>query len=356
MPQLPDTRSTPVEVSQEDLVNVLFNMYDDIAIHEVVFDEFDSIVDAQLVWWNDSYQNVRIKPVHSHQSMNDTYFDPHIALGHVVEAWTQGRSFQYFELSSSTRDRYRAPGTRVAMWVNWIRVGDRIVEAGTNVAEIAALQDLLNSHKSLTAIASKRRAIAVERERIARNLHDNVIQQLYATALSLSTVIASAEDGMQPILKRTLESINKVVGDIRREILDVESRNASPLWRQLEESLIPILEPAGAELEVEVPSIHIDEEYVPHIRAVAMEGASNAVRHGGASMVWVKLKRVGEFLELNISDNGSGFGVDAPLHNGVKNMHERARSLGGNMHIDARVGGGTSITWTVPYLEKEKSK
>lgn len=356
MPQTPDSRSTPVEVSQEDLVSVLYNMYDDIAMHEVVFDKFNSIIDAQLVWWNDTYQKVRVRPVVFHQSMNDTYFEPHVALSHVVEAWRNGRSFQYFELAPSTRDRYRTPGARVAMWVNWIRVGDRIVEAGTNVSEIAALQDLLHSHKSLTAIASKRRALAVERERIARNLHDNVIQQLYATALSLSTVIGSAEVAMQPILKRTLESINKVVGDIRREILDVESRNASPLWRQLEESLIPILEPAGAELEVEVPATHIDDEYVPHIRAVAMEGASNAVRHGGAGIVWVKLKRVGDFLELNISDNGSGFGVDAPLQNGVKNMQDRASSLGGTMHIDARVGGGTSITWTVPYLEKEKSK
>lgn len=351
-----DFRNTDAEISPEELSNVLFKMHDYIGIHELVFDEFHSITDAQLVWWNDAYEKIRIKPVEFRQSMNETYFEPHIALGHIAEAWNNGRSFQYFEMLPSTRDRYRTPGARVAVWVDWIRMGNRVVEAGTDVSEMAAMQDLLNSHQSLTAIASKRRALAVERERIARNLHDNVIQQLYATSLSLSTVVNTASDDMKVILTKTLESIDKVVSDIRREILDVESRNASPVWRQIEDSLVPILEPTGAELDIDVPAVHIDDEFMPHLRAVTMEAASNAVRHGGAGMVWVKLRKKPGCLELLVEDNGSGIAPGATLQNGLINMQERARSLGGSMNVEERIGGGTVISWTVPYDEKEKIK
>lgn len=356
MPEPREFSSLTPEEQQVELDKILNQLHNYIGIHEVVFDEFHSIVDAKLVWHNEAYGKVRLKPVEIGQSMAETYFESHIALGHVAEAWSNGRSFQFFELSPSTRDRYRTPGSRVAILVNWSRHGDRILEVGTDVSESMAVQEMLNNHKSLAAIASKRRALAVERERIARNLHDNVIQQLYATSLSLSMVINSADEKMQPVLQRALESMDKVVGDIRREILDVESRNASPVWRQLEDSLVPVLEPTGVELDIDIPAIHVDEEFMPHLRAVSMEATSNAVRHGGAGMVWVKLRRKGEFLELSIADNGSGIAPDSVLQNGLKNMSDRAHSLGGTMQIDARTGGGTIITWSVPYLEKETKK
>jgi signal transduction histidine kinase len=150
----------------------------------VILDEWDTIVDTRLVWWNSAYERIRTKPVEMHQSMTETYFKSHISLAHVHEAWEQGMSIQLFELLPATRDRYREKGAHVVIKVNWQRVGDRVVEAGTDLSEFTAMQDQLDDQRSLLAAANRKRTLAVERERIAHGLHVSVMQNIFATSLS----------------------------------------------------------------------------------------------------------------------------------------------------------------------------
>lgn len=334
---------------RDDLAQILFGLTDYIGVHQVVFDEFGTIVDAELMWWNSAYKKIRVKPVEFRQSMVATYFEPHVALSYVSETWNNGRAFQLFELPSTVRDRYREPGMRVAILVNWQRVGDYIVEAGGDMSEFLALQDLLSDQQSLVAIASKRRALAVERERIGRNLHDSVIQHLYASSLSLGVAARKTDDATATTINTVMSTIDGVITEIRNEILDIENRRSSPLRIQLEDVLIPVLSPTGADFELAIDVDDIDPDLFSQIRSVTVEAASNAVRHGSATRVAVYVERDGPMLRLTVSDNGTGIREDAPLQNGLNNMRNRAESLGGEMTIKNKIGGGTLLEWSVPH-------
>jgi signal transduction histidine kinase len=336
-------------LDRDELTGILYGLSDYIGVHEVVFDEFGSVKDATLVWWNEAYKRIRTKPVELGQSMADTYFEPHSAFVHVQEAWDTGRSFQVFELPASVRDRYREQGVRVTMLINWQRVGDHIVEAGGDVTEYVAMQELLKDQQSLVAIASKKRALAVERQRIAHNLHDSVIQQLYAASLGLSVTARDADEVTAEKISKSIDAIAEVIDGIRREILDVESRVSPQLVTQLEDVLLPIVAPASAEFVLRLDCPRISDEFIPHIRAVCTEATSNAIRHGMAKNVEISLTQEGAHMLLRIADDGIGIDPAAPLQNGLNNMRQRAQSMGGTMKVRARDGGGTVIEWTVPH-------
>jgi signal transduction histidine kinase len=338
-----------VTLDRDELVNILDGLSDYIGVHEVVFDEFGSIVDARLVWWNHAYEKIRNKQVIVGQSMAETYFEPWTAFAYVTEAWDTGRSLQLFEMTSNTRDKYREAGTEVCLLVNWQRVGDYIVEAGGDLSEYIVMQKLLLDQKSLVAIASKKRALAIERQRIAHNLHDSVIQQLYATSLGLSMATRDVDEETAIKIGNSIDAIANVIDGIRREILDVESKSPSSLMVQLEDVLLPIVSPAEAEFEIFELIPRLNDEFFPHVRAVCSEATSNAVRHGKATKVWISLERKSDNLHLIISDNGSGIDPNAPLRNGLNNMPQRAQSMGGTMKIETRDGGGTVLDWAVPH-------
>lgn len=334
---------------RDELTQILFGLTDYIGVHQVVFDEFGTIIDTELMWWNSAYRKIRVKPVEFRQSMVETYYEPHVALSYVSETWKNGRAFQLFELPSTVRDRYREPGVRVAILVNWQRVGDYVVESGGDMSEFMALQDLLSDQQSLVAIASKRRALAVERERIGRNLHDSVIQHLYASSLSLGVAARKTDEATAKTINTVMGTIDGVITEIRNEILDIENRRSSPMRIQLEDVLIPILSPTGADFELAIDVEDIDDDLFTQIRAVAIEAASNAVRHGKASGISLHIERDAGSLKLTIADNGLGIRDDAPLQNGLNNMRNRAESLGGNMTIKNNIGGGTILEWSVPH-------
>ena len=335
-------------IDVEELVSVFYRMSDYIAIHEIVTDEWNAITDTQLVWWNKHYESIREHAVVFGQSMNDSYYEPHVALAHVAEAWHVGHSLQVFEMNGKTSSFYKIDLPSASTWINWQRLGNHIVEVGCDLDEVAELNKLVNDQKTLVAVAARKRAIAVERERIARNLHDVVIQNLYATSLSLSLAGRNKDDETQKAFNNAIASIDGVISEIRREILHVESRKASPLRLHLEDVLIPILNPTGTELDllIEVPSL--PEVIESHLRAVCIEGASNAVRHGKATVLKIRIARMKKNIVLTIEDNGCGIPSQARLQNGLHNMRERAESLGGNMEIHTVPNGGTTVTWSVP--------
>ena len=335
-------------IDVDELVSVFYRLSDYIAIHEIVTDEWNSVVDAHLVWWNKHYEDIRTFPVVLGQRMSDSYFRPHVSLAHIAEACATGHSLQLFEMSDETRNFYNPEEGKNKTWINWQRLGDHVVEVGCDLNEVSELQKLLNDQRTLVAVAARKRAIAVERERIARNLHDVVIQNLYATSLSLAVAGRNKDEDTQQAFNRAIAAIDGVVSEIRREILHVESRKASPMRLQLEDVLIPVLHPTGTDLELLIEVSTLPSLIEAHVRAVCIEAASNAVRHGNATLLKVCIARVKKNIVLTIEDNGSGIPSQARLQNGLHNMRERAESLGGNMEIQTNKNGGTTVTWSVP--------
>lgn len=342
------SREAFADISSEDLAAVLYQLGDHICVHRPVLDEFDTVVDGELVWWNQSYQEIRRYRVKAGQRISQEYIDPDVAIAHLSAAWQSGKSLQILEIGSALTRRFHYVGNEDGTWVQWQRIGNLVIEVSSEVSEVLALRQMIGDQKSLLAIAYRKRAMAVERERIARNLHDTVIQNLYATSLSLSIAGRKAQREVGRAISDAIDSLADIISEIRREILDVETKRASPLRLLLEDALIPILLPVNAQLDLRINAPEVSDEITRHIRAVCIEGTSNAVRHGHASLVAISIEKSESHLTITITDDGNGVAEDAMLHNGLHNMRDRAESLGGKMEMTSVRNKGTVVTWSVP--------
>ena len=344
------SRKAFADISSEDLASVLYQLGDHICVHRPVLDEFKTVVDGELVWWNQSYQQVRRYQVRAGQLISDEYFDPDVAIAHLSAAWQTGKSLQIFEISPRLSGRFHYEGNEEGTWIQWQRIGNLVIEVSSEVSEVLALRKMIGDQKSELAIAYRKRAMAVERERIARNLHDTVIQNLYATSLSLSIAGRRAQREVGRAINVAIDSLADVISEIRREILDVETRRASPLRLLLEDALIPILLPTNTRLDLRIDAPDLQDDITRHIRAVCVEGTSNAVRHGHASLVAISIELTDHDLVVSISDDGIGIPEEVTLHNGLHNMRERAESLGGNMEMTTDKNKGTTVKWSIPNM------
>ena len=202
-------------------------------------------------------------------------------------------------------------------------------------------------------------ALLEERERIAMDIHDGVIQSLYAVALSLSAherlLDVEAEETRQA-LQRARMQISNIIQEIREVIFDLrQHRRQLPDLQTGLKSLAT--EPFGhtlihVDLELEDGTDRfLDPVRVNSILYIAREAMSNVIRHAGASRVMIRLARMEEKLVLTIRDNGRGFNPAAtdaensgPAEGqGLRNMAERARLLGGRLLVVSSPGGGTEV-------------
>ena len=211
----------------------------------------------------------------------------------------------------------------------------------------------------------QRLAVVEERERIGKDLHDGIIQAIYAVGLSLEVVTEILDDpeGRREALTRVdkaIDSLNLVIADIRSYILRLRPASGpeDPV-----EALARLGEDLGmhtvVDLEVDLEDgADLLRELPPDRRSdllfIAREALSNVARHAAASRVVLVLHPAGDDLELRIEDNGRGIdperarpGADGS-HQGLGNMRNRAVAMGGRFAIAAGDPVGTRIIVTVP--------
>lgn len=337
-------------LTEMDRLEIFNDLQDYLCVHRVELDEFGDVADARLVAWNRSYEQVRTKPVQHDQSMRDTYFQPELALDFVNRAWHDGVAKQVFELTPSTRDRYRPEGAVVYINVLWQRVGDRVVEVGNDLSELRLLQMQLADEESAATAALHARILAEERERIARDLHDSVIQQLFASALLLNAVADTSKNSQcSTATRQVADTLSTVIGEIRRGIIEVRSEVPSSLEAELNDTVQLIARGAGAFFHVTVADgVDCDGEIRSNLRIAVREAATNAVRHGHATQVGVAVAREGFHVVVRVTDDGVGLSAEPGTASGLANLRRRAEQLGGSMSIEAGASGGTVLTWRVP--------
>lgn len=199
-----------------------------------------------------------------------------------------------------------------------------------------------------------------DRERIARELHDTVIQRLFATGMAVQALAARAEpaelaerlDGVVDDLDTTIRDIRTAIfglqggafgAGVRAKVLEVVRESSGPLGF---EPRVHFVGPIDATTSPEVA-----EHLMPTIR----EALSNVARHAGARAVEVTLSANRQHLTLEITDDGVG--IDSEVSDpqrgafsghGLVNMAARARQLGGTCELRPRVPGGTELIWDVP--------
>jgi PAS domain S-box-containing protein len=192
-----------------------------------------------------------------------------------------------------------------------------------------------------------------EEERIARDLHDNVVQQLFALGLSLQSVSRIADGVVAERLEAAVDALDGVIREIRNAIFGVTRQSwATPDLEQKVQAVVeemagplgftPRLALEGA-TGAEVPA-----EIVDNLLSVLRESLSNISRHARASRADVVVRVEGGTVHASVADDGVGLSDGPSAGRGLRNMAERASKLGGKFAAGPRSPQGALIEWEVP--------
>lgn len=192
--------------------------------------------------------------------------------------------------------------------------------------------------------------VITDRERIARDLHDHVIQRLFAAGLTLQGAIPrSGSADVAQRLTDTVDELQAVIQEIRTTIFDLHggAPGATRLRQRVEDAVAAF---AGQGLRTGVhfvgPLSVVDATLADHAEAVVREAVSNAVRHSGARTLTVAV-RVEDELSVEVADDGCGIPAGV-TPSGLNNLRARADDVGGELTVDTAPGGGTVVRWVAP--------
>jgi signal transduction histidine kinase len=193
-----------------------------------------------------------------------------------------------------------------------------------------------------------------ERERIAKELHDGVIQSLFAVGMGLQGTAALARDAeVAHQIEGAVEEVDRSIRDLRNYIFGL--RPGILADRQLDQALQLLGEEFEAKSGV-VTVVDVREDVASELASRAAdvvqfvrEALSNVRRHASATTCRVTLRRKGDGAELEIDDDGSGFDTQAPRTGmGLSNLAERVEALGGSLVIVSVLGEGTTVRAQLP--------
>jgi signal transduction histidine kinase len=222
-------------------------------------------------------------------------------------------------------------------------------QAGVAVENARLYEETQRQHREL-----ERLSVLEDRERIAKELHDGVIQSLFAVGMGLQGTAALAQD--EEIGRRVDDAVTEIdrsIRDLRNYIFGL--RPGILADRQLDQALREL----GAEFEARtgvVTVVDIDDRLAAELASRAgdlvqltREALSNVGRHAKATTCRVSLRREGGLAVLEVDDDGTGFDPEvSPAGMGLANMRDRIAALGGDLSIDSTGGEGTTVRLTLP--------
>ena len=212
--------------------------------------------------------------------------------------------------------------------------------------------------------ARRREMLLRERERIGRDLHDGIIQSIYAAGLHLeqaSHEVAATPDRTRERIGTVMDELNRITGDIRSTILDLRSGELES--RDAESIVLAVADELQAHSLVQL-GISTEGSYRPRLRPdqaeqlrhIVIEAFSNILRHAHATVVTVRMACTQRRFLLEMRDDGAGFdlGVGAGrgrrgrVAQGLANMRRRAELLDADLTIESEPGRGTTLSLTMP--------
>ncbi|HYM82743.1 MAG TPA: GAF domain-containing sensor histidine kinase [Candidatus Dormibacteraeota bacterium] len=305
---------------------------------------------------------------------------PPRGLGLLGLLFREGRSIRIADIAADERSSGFPPGhppmhsfLGVPILVKGRSVGNLYLTDKQGATEFSqADQDLVETFATHAGIAIdnarlheriQRLVVVDERERIGRDLHDGIIQSLYAVGLSLEDVpelMAESPDEAAERVDRAIESINITIRDIRNfifglrpELLEQADLVAS-LTALADEFRLNTMIDIDVQVDPAAP-VEVDPEERGHLLQIAREALSNIARHARATRAEILVGRgpAGD-LVVEFADNGQGFDPDSVRtsnHQGLANMRGRARALGGTLSIESGAGAGTRIIVGMPLRD-----
>jgi signal transduction histidine kinase len=202
---------------------------------------------------------------------------------------------------------------------------------------------------------AQRLALFADRDRIARDLHDQVIQRLFATGMSLQGAVARIPDGDAARRVNTgIDALDETIRDIRTVIFELQAHD-QPGSPSVRARIVEIVEESADSLgfapavRLAGPIDSLPADIAENLVHALREALSNAARHAAATSVDVSVD-AGTDAILIVRDNGSGI-KPSSRRSGLANLADRAATFGGSMKTRDAVGGGTELEWRVPLAD-----
>lgn len=228
--------------------------------------------------------------------------------------------------------------------------------AASDVAMVNSFADQagIAIDKMRSAEAVSRLELLEDRNRIARDLHDHVIQRIFAAGLSLKAVATRLGDSPESAkLTEQIAELDHTISDIRHTIFALQRGTRGT--DGVRSRVLEILERVSDSFEIE-PRVQFsgpvdlitDAALADDIVAVINEGLTNVVKHAQASTARVFVSAMAGELTIEIKDDGAGLGEGHGHGHGLNNMHHRAEARGGEFSIGPAKPRGTTLFWSVP--------
>lgn len=220
------------------------------------------------------------------------------------------------------------------------------IDVTTSFAHQAALAIELARSRG----AHDRMRMLEDRERIGRNLHDTVVQRLFAIGMLLQSTIAERTDPAAERIAKAIDEVDATIKEIRSSIFTL----STPVKVGLRREILDLVDEYADRSDFE-PQVVFDgpvDTAIPaglarNLLACVREAVSNASRHARAEHLYLSLT-VADEVVLTVRDDGVGFADGGGRRSGLANLEQRAGSLGGSCEIVSAPGEGTTVTWRSP--------
>ena len=300
------------------------NLSRPIAAHEVIVDEEGQLSDISLLWANRAWQSYRSSdlPQGTLGSESRVRFTEDL-LPFLKRAWTLGESTQFFRFNPDDADTgtYRDDYVREsALEIETIfsRTDDGfLMEWGDDVdLKVQLGSDMEAQRQAALEIAFEAQERSIrkgEHDRIVRELHDNILQELFVASMTLSREEAAVGETESSHLRSVRNALGKISTDIRAIISDSKERDGDPLLETLRDLCVGWDGVQGFKVELEEFSV-VDETVldrlpsivVDNVVSVTREALANAVKHSGGAKIKVDILVLKDHLQFSIVDDGNG--------------------------------------------------
>jgi PAS domain S-box-containing protein len=228
-----------------------------------------------------------------------------------------------------------------------------VITLARDVTARLATEAELRQNQDALRDAQQTLAVTEDRERIARDLHDTVIQRLFAEGLGLQAALGGVGDPerTRARLELAIDGLDQTIRELRTAVFSLQGAASAPggLRGRLLQVVTDATDGLGFEprLQFDGSIETIDDCIAEQLLPVLREALSNIARHAHANNVRAAVT-VDDDVTLTVADDGVGVPGQVLGGRGLNNLAERARSLGGNLAVDPQPAGGSLLTWSVP--------
>ena len=239
-------------------------------------------------------------------------------------------------------------------------ISTRMNKIQKQIIEQAKLSQRLATEAALDQDKQMQEIVFQERNRLARELHDSVSQQLFAASMMMSAINETKDSTENEIEAKQLKMVEEMIHQSQLEMrallfhLRPVALKGKSLQEGMEELLMELMQKVTMDIKWKLEDFPVEKGVEDHLFRILQESVSNTLRHSKASQFEVLLIKRDGFIILRVTDDGVGFDVDEQKAGsyGLQNMYERAVEIGGNLKIVSLKSKGTRLEVKIPIVSE----